>query len=94
MGVTGFTMIAMLSIYLKRKGFLEHVNENHIHDLGKWILLLVFLWTYMWFSQFMLIWYSNIPEEVTYYMARWDDYNFLLDDFCHQFYLPIDSINE
>ena len=77
MGVTGFTMIAMLSIYLKRKGYLEYVNENHIHDLGKWIFAFSILWTYMWFSQFMLIWYSNIPEEVTYYLARWDDYNFL-----------------
>ncbi|MBC8464394.1 MAG: quinol:cytochrome C oxidoreductase [Bacteroidetes bacterium] len=77
MGVTGFTMIAMIAIYLKRKGYLEHVNSNHIHDLGKWIFSFSVLWTYLWFSQFMLIWYSNIPEEVTYYMARWDNYNFL-----------------
>ena len=54
-----------------------YVNENHIHDLGKWIFSFSILWTYMWFSQFMLIWYSNIPEEVTYYMARWDNYNAL-----------------
>ena len=77
MGVTGFTMIAMFAIVLKRKGYLEYVNENHIHDLGKWIFAFSILWTYMWFSQFMLIWYSNIPEEVTYYMARWDNYNVL-----------------
>jgi hypothetical protein len=77
MGVTGFTMIAIMSIYLKRKGYLEYVNENHIHDLAKWIFSFSVLWTYMWFSQFMLIWYSNIPEEVTYYLARWDNYNFL-----------------
>jgi hypothetical protein len=77
MGVTGFTTIAILSIYLKKKGYLEYVNENHIHDLGKWIFSFSVLWTYMWFSQFMLIWYSNIPEEVTYYLARWDNYNFL-----------------
>ena len=77
MGVTGFTTIAILAIYLKKKGYLEYVNENHIHDLGKWIFSFSVLWTYMWFSQFMLIWYSNIPEEVTYYLARWDNYNFL-----------------
>lgn len=77
MGVTGFTMLAIMSIYLKRKGYLEYVNENHIHDLAKWIFSFSVLWTYMWFSQFMLIWYSNIPEEVTYYLARWDNYNFL-----------------
>jgi hypothetical protein len=77
MGVTGFTTIAIFAIYLKKKGYLEYVNENHIHDLGKWIFSFSVLWTYMWFSQFMLIWYSNIPEEVTYYLARWDNYNFL-----------------
>tara|TARA_Y100001978_G_scaffold107593_1_gene96166 strand:+ start:4361 stop:5545 length:1185 start_codon:yes stop_codon:yes gene_type:complete len=77
MGVTGFTAIALFSIYLKRKGYLEHVNENHIHDLGKWIFSFSILWTYMWFSQFMLIWYANIPEEVTYFLARWDNYNTL-----------------
>lgn len=77
MGVTGFTMIAIISIYLKKKGYLQYVNENHIHDLAKWIFSFSVLWTYMWFSQFMLIWYSNIPEEVTYYLARWDNYNFL-----------------
>jgi hypothetical protein len=77
MGVTGFTAIAILAIYLKRKGYLEQVNDNHIHDLGKWIFSFSILWTYMWFSQFMLIWYSNIPEEVIYYMARWDNYNLL-----------------
>ena len=32
-------------------------------------------WTYLWFSQFMLIWYSNIPEEVTYFITRIEDYN-------------------
>ena len=75
MGVTGFTMIAIISIYLKKKGYLEYVNENHIHDLGKWIFSFSVLWTYMWFSQFMLIWYSNIPEEVTYFITRIEDYN-------------------
>ena len=56
--------------YLKLKGYLEFVNDNHIHDLGKWTFALSFLWTYLWFSQFMLIWYSDIPEEVTYFVER------------------------
>ena len=50
MGVTGFTMIALIAIFLKRKGLLEQVNDNHIHDLGKWIFSFSVLWTYMWFS--------------------------------------------
>ena len=74
MGVTGFTAIAILAIYLKRKGYLEQVNDNHIHDLGKWIFSFSILWTYMWFSQFMLIWYADIPEETTYFVARFTEY--------------------
>ena len=57
------------------KGFLEFVNDSHIHDLGKFMFGFSVFWTYLWFSQFMLIWYSNIPEEVTYFMTRIEDYN-------------------
>jgi hypothetical protein len=42
--------------------------------MAKWMFALSFLWTYLFFSQFMLIWYANIPEEVTYYVARIQDY--------------------
>ncbi|MEC7863765.1 MAG: quinol:cytochrome C oxidoreductase [Bacteroidota bacterium] len=75
----GFTTIFLFALYLKRKGYLQDVNENHIHDLGKWIFAFSLVWTYMWFSQFMLIWYANIPEEVTYYTARLEveNYKFL-----------------
>ena len=41
-----------------------------MHDMGKWVFAISMLWSYLWFSQFLLIWYSNIPEEVTYYIAR------------------------
>ena len=77
MWVTAMIVATMLVIYLKSKGLLEKVNENHIHDLGKWVFAISFLWSYLWFSQFMLIWYSNIPEEVTYFMQRIHDYRFL-----------------
>ena len=73
----GFSMMALIIIYLKSKGLLEHVNEDHIHDIAKYMFGFSVFWTYLWFSQFMLIWYSNIPEEVTYYMARWGDYKAL-----------------
>jgi len=75
----GFTTIFLFTLYLKRMGYLNHVNENHIHDLGKWIFAFSLVWTYMWFSQFMLIWYANIPEEVAYFTARLevDNYKFL-----------------
>jgi hypothetical protein len=73
--VTAVTVIALVSIYLKSKGYLPKVNDSHLHDLAKFMFGLSVFWTYLWFSQFMLIWYSNIPEEVTYFLTRIDDYN-------------------
>ena len=75
MFVSGITAIALITIYLKSKGYLEFVNDSHIHDLGKFMFGVSVFWTYLWFSQFMLIWYSNIPEEVTYFITRIEDYN-------------------
>jgi hypothetical protein len=71
-GIWISAMIATLVIvlYLKDNGYLEHVNESHIHDLGKWMFAISFLWSYLFFCQFMLIWYANIPEEVTYFQNR------------------------
>ncbi|GAB1856248.1 quinol:cytochrome C oxidoreductase [Flavobacteriaceae bacterium MHTCC 0001] len=74
MFVSGITVIALISIYLKSKGLLEFVNENHLHDVAKFMFAFSIFWTYLWFSQFMLIWYSNIPEEVTYFISRFNDY--------------------
>jgi hypothetical protein len=68
--VSAMIFLVLVTIYLKGKGYLPAVNKSHIHDLGKWMFAISFLWTYLWFSQFMLIWYSNIPEEVTYYLTR------------------------
>ncbi|AXG69489.1 hypothetical protein KORDIASMS9_01712 [Kordia sp. SMS9] len=75
MFVSGITVIALITIYLKSKGYLEQVNDSHLHDLAKFMFGISIFWTYLWFSQFMLIWYSNIPEEVTYFITRIDDYN-------------------
>lgn len=77
MFVSALTALALITIYLKNKGYLPEVNDSHIHDLGKFMFAFSVFWTYLWFSQFMLIWYSNIPEEVTYYMARWGEYKWL-----------------
>jgi hypothetical protein len=73
--VSGITAIALVTLYLKSKGYLENVNTSHIHDLAKFMFGISIFWTYLWFSQFMLIWYSNIPEEVTYYVTRIEQYN-------------------
>jgi Ni/Fe-hydrogenase subunit HybB-like protein len=74
MFVSGITVIALITIYLKSRGYLEYVNDSHLHDLAKFMFAISIFWTYLWFSQFMLIWYANIPEEVTYFVTRIEDY--------------------
>jgi hypothetical protein len=73
------TMVVLVitTLYLKNLGYLKKVNDSHIHDLGKWTFATSFLWSYLWFSQFMLIWYANIGEEVTYYQMRIDNYKLM-----------------
>ena len=77
MFVSGITTLALITIYLKSQNYLSFVNDSHIHDLAKFMFGVSVFWAYLWFSQFMLIWYSNIPEEVTYFITRIEDYNFL-----------------
>jgi hypothetical protein len=72
--VSAITTIALVTIYLKGNGHLEFVNDSHLHDLAKYMFGFSIFWTYLWFSQFMLIWYANIPEEVTYFATRFNDY--------------------
>jgi len=74
MFVSGITVIALITMYLKSKGLMEFVNDSHMHDLAKFMFAISIFWTYLWFSQFMLIWYANIPEEVTYFVTRIEDY--------------------
>lgn len=78
-GIWCSTMIVLvcLTLYLKKRGYLPKVNESHIHDLGKWTFATSFLWSYLWFSQFMLIWYANIGEEVAYYITRIEEFKVL-----------------
>jgi hypothetical protein len=73
--VSGITTIALITLYLKSRGYLEYVNNSHFHDLAKFMFGVSVFWTYLWFSQFMLMWYANIPEEVTYFKFRILNYN-------------------
>ncbi len=68
--VSGMALIALWVVYLKNQGNLELVSREHIHDLGKLQFAFSIFWTYVWFCQYMLIWYSNIPEETTYFKIR------------------------
>lgn len=67
-GLAAMTLIVLL---LKRTGPFEHIlTEQHLHSLGKLIFAFSTFWMYIWFSQYMLIWYANIPEEVSYMVHR------------------------
>ena len=77
MWCSAMVVIVLTTIYLKKLGYLERVNDSHIHDIGKWTFATSFLWSYLFFSQFMLIWYANIGEEVTYYQLRIESFKVL-----------------
>jgi hypothetical protein len=67
--------ITVLSlIYLKSKGYYPQIKADHFHDLGKYIFGFSVFWTYLWFSQYMLIWYGNVGEETVYFRERFDHY--------------------
>jgi hypothetical protein len=68
---SGLAALILVSLWLERQGSLRNVlNDEHLHDLGKLLIAFSIFWVYIWFSQYMLIWYTNIPEETTYFLRR------------------------
>jgi hypothetical protein len=66
--------LILLSFQLRASGYLKNVvTWEHYHDLGKLLFAFTVFWAYIGFSQFMLIWYGNIPEETTFFHHRWGD---------------------
>ena len=75
--VSGISLIMLVIQYLRSQGQLKNITDEHVHDLGKFMFAFSILWTYLWYSQYMLIWYSNNPEETIYFRARMDHYKVL-----------------
>jgi hypothetical protein len=71
-GAAGSSMalIVLVIIFLKSQGYLKVVNEEHYHIMGKFMLAFTVFWAYIGYSQYMLIWYANIPEENIYFIIR------------------------
>lgn len=68
--VAGLATITLSVVLLREAGYLSIVNQNHLHDLGKFMFAFSIFWTYIWFAQFLLIYYANIPEESIYFIER------------------------
>lgn len=71
MFVSALATIVLAVVALRRHGPLRGVVQDaHLLDLGRLLVGFTTFWAYIWFCQYMLIWYSNLPEEASYYMAR------------------------
>lgn len=75
--VSMIAITILILIYLKSNGYYHNVSLDHFHDLGKFLFAFSIFWTYLWFSQYMLIWYANVGEETVYFKTRHKDYPIL-----------------
>lgn len=66
----GSNMIVLIVLILYGQGYFPFINNAHWGDFSKYVFILSIIWAYFWFSQYLLIWYANIPEETTYYVER------------------------
>ncbi|RKD12440.1 quinol:cytochrome C oxidoreductase [Pelobium manganitolerans] len=82
MWVSGMAAISIVVILLKKAGHMPWIRDSHIHNLGLFVFAFSIFWTYIWFAQFLLIYYANMPEETVYFYKRWEG-----------FYLPLFWLN-
>ncbi|RLD51339.1 MAG: quinol:cytochrome C oxidoreductase [Bacteroidetes bacterium] len=66
----GLVVLTLILIILNKMGYIPWFSKAHLGDLTRFIFVLSIIWTYMWLSQYLLIWYANIPEETVYYLPR------------------------
>ena len=73
--LSGLALITLSLIWLRRHSPLKYIVTNHhLHDLGKLLFAFSTFWAYLWFSQYMLIWYANLPDETAYYIRQLHGY--------------------
>ncbi len=72
--VSAICLIYLIILFLKSRGHLQYFTKEHTHDIGKYIFGFSVFWTYLWFSQFLLIWYANNGEETQYYFLRFEQF--------------------
>jgi hypothetical protein len=82
-GLSFMAVMTLVSLGFKRSGLLDNtITREHMHDLGKWMFAVTVFWTYIAFSQYMLIWYANLPEETIFFKNRlegsWFDVSLLI----------------
>jgi hypothetical protein len=65
-------IILLITVIVNRQGQFSFFNRNHLQDMSSYVFMLSIIYGYLWFAQFMLIWYGNIPEETIYYAVRWE----------------------
>jgi hypothetical protein len=70
--VSGLAVITLLLITLRKQGYFTWITVDHLHNLGQLMFGFSIFWTYLWFAQFLLIYYANIPEEAAYFYKRWE----------------------
>lgn len=80
--VSGFyhasAIITLILVGLHAKGYFSFFKEAHWHDLSKYLFMLSIIFGYLWYAQYMLIWYGNIPEETQYYIYRREEFSEIL----------------
>lgn len=73
-GLSAFAFGICVLVMLSQTAPLNRVlTTHHFHDLGKFLFAFLMLWAYLSFSQFLIIWSANIPEEIPHYLDRWDN---------------------
>ena len=68
----GHALLALIVLARRRRTLAGFVADSHVHDVGKWLFAYCCFWGYIAFSQYLLIYYANIPEETIWYLHRWE----------------------